>query len=369
MSADRLWELAGPRVFARGVENAVRERCNVVVPTLDGRAPSRLGAGLKAFLEGGQQYVCLAETDTAASLEALRVGWGTGEGTTIPDYCQSVGSLTLILVVNAGVDFATWADFMVRWQNGTRQIPAESRPCVVVIGQCPMSERSRLRADVALRITEWDGVVTLADIESLAMAEMRRDSATGTVRKVLARIVAEVAQGDASLATYLAGRPPAEIAWPQQAVKRWLADLHIQQLPVPDEIWVEGAVHRHPAQITQAAEGQKAIRDWVWRAQASVLMPWADVHRQRHLHCVRKRLILENAFGEAVGSVDELEIGEISHQLIRTGPYDDAQRFFFRLKKLRNRMAHRDPLNMNELTSDIAFIESFSPILGDGFNP
>lgn len=362
MSTDRLWELAGPRVFARGVADALRERCNVLIPTLDARAPSRLGAGLKTFLEGGQQYVYISETNASASLDALRAGWGTGEGMTIPEYCKSLGSIALILVLHPAADFAAWADFMVRWQNVTRQIPTEERPCVVAIGHCPTAHRCRLRTEVALRIFEWDSVVTLADIESLALAEMHRDTARGTVRKVLARIVAEVAQSDASLATYLAKRPPAEIAWPQEAVKRWLSEQYRQELSVPDEIWTEGAVHSHPARITQSAVGQKAIRDWVWRAQASVLMPWSDVHRQRNLHCVSSRLILRNAFGEAVRSVEELELGEIYYQLTCTGPRDDAQRFFIRLRNLRNRIAHRDPLDMNELTTEIAFIEGFSPI-------
>ena len=359
MNDDDLWELAGPRIFARRVEDAMRERSNVLVPTLDGRAPKRLGSGLKSIFDAVQQYHRLSETSTEASLEALRAAWDTGEGSTICDYCKSIGSVTLILVVNSAASFPTWVDFMMRWQDVTRQIGHDAKPCLVVIGQCPASAKSRLRPDVALRIVDWEGVVTLADIESLALARISREVATGTLRRILARIVAEVSHGDVSLATYLAGRPPSEIAWPQESIRRWYQDSIKHQLCVPDEIWFDGSIHPHPASVAQTP---RVIRDWVWRAQSSILMPWADAHRQRHLGELSGRLALVNAFGEPVPTIDELEIGEIYHQLTAAGCRDDAQRFFARLREMRNRMAHRAPFSINELKSTIAFIESFTPI-------
>jgi len=208
-------------------------------------------------------------------------------------------------------------------------------------------------------VMDWDEVVTKADVESLVLSRMPKSTAQGTLRRVLARTISEVAHGDSTLALYLSERSPTEIALPRIAIETWYRDcVEKYSISLPREIWSEGIAQIHPAFVVSESDAQARVRNWVWRAQASVLLPWVDVHRHEHLKAISHLLSEQAGYGEPI-PVSELEVGNIHFQLSGRGGSSRYRELFNRLKSVRNRMAHRDPIGYTELSTVISYVEGF----------
>jgi hypothetical protein len=358
MIGDALWELAGPRLFAAEVERALIERLNVFAHSSDARTLPVLASGLRLTLGVKQHYLQEVQLDSwEGDWKTLRQ-YFEAPGETLEDYCANLGAMSFLLLARTGIAVSRLKELLDRWQHATRMLPKDSRPVLVLVGFCPSIEKAKVKGDVALRPIDWDGFLSLSDIEAFAWPRLKLSGRANhsVLRRMLARVVAEVSQGDADLAVFLCECRCDEIANPEIVVRRWFDRQRAET--VPAEILVEGEWREHSAHALRSGRAKETIGERVWRAQAAELLPWVEVQRARLVGGLSNRLKLVDGQGNPVGNVRELEVGEVWFQLKEQGRHDQALTVFDRLREIRNKAAH------GEVTSFARLVDTLDLLAG-----
>ena len=97
-------------------------------------------------------------------------------------------------------------------------------------------------------------------------------------------------------------------------------------------------------------------REYIWRAQVSVLLPLVESERRRQLDAYRAlwRLPHLRKDGKEIVTLENLEIGDMAAQAGSVGvPKPERQRLGW-LRRVRNALAHNEVVSWQTLTSPIA---------------
>lgn len=356
--SDVLWHLAGPRLQLQRIADAVREGRSVIVLSAQPGFPTRLSDDIaRGLFALDLTTTQIRSTNGQSPLAELMVGMGqtAHRAASLRDAFEGCAGRVFFI---GGCDQAKgreWHDFIVKFQHSSRQLPPDQRACIVLLREVIPGEVAP-NDDVAMSCFQWDSAITRADIEAFAQGFIDRGVVSRTLRRILARTVAEVALSDLNLARDLCGQSRADLAMPHDAICRWGAANGWSREVLPPDLWIEGIRHAHPLARALQPDGRRQIWRLVWQAQAAVLLPWVEDHRLRYLAEVTCCLPESSSDGQLR---DEFSAGTIAYFLRIRRPRHRHLPLFERLASVRNKMAHCEPLPYDRLYADISYVESF----------
>jgi hypothetical protein len=286
--------------------------------------------------------------DVSALAQILEVGSG---GDSLEDLAQRVYSPMVLGVCENGQCAATWFRFLQQIQRVNRDQPLDHRLPIVVIGMMPSLVEDVGATEVGFRQFQWECCISSVDVEAFAMARIPESKASGVLKRVMARIVAEIAHSDVGLAAALCSLNPSDLVMPLEMLSSWHKP--------GDEllVWKDGTKSDHPSIVARRPHGREVIRGWVWEGQCAILLPWVERIRRRHISSLQPLLPERNDYG--VGW-REFEVGDIWWYLAETAPSSDAWTLFCILRDVRNKLAHLSPLNFNDMRNTISLVERLS---------
>ncbi|MDW8260950.1 MAG: hypothetical protein RMJ35_00345 [Phycisphaerales bacterium] len=179
-------------------------------------------------------------------------------------------------------------------------------------------------------------------------------------RKLGAALAAKIALWDPVVADFLLEHEFGELMRPDVPLQEYarLREWHNGSRPNdPMEAWawgmmdiVEGRWRLHPALLLNGTDSAE-LRSRVWSAQVSVLMPMLEEERRSLIERHRRHLRLPyRTLWGLVECAEDLELQHLSKILSAVPQVDPAtQKKARRLGRIRNRLAHLEPLDMNDL--------------------
>lgn len=333
-----LWRLSGPALFLERLLDQVREGKSVVIDSRSD-APADIqerilrevrNAGISAFSVAGAGEplallsAALLGADSHPSLDAL---------------CDGCHGLQCFVVdLTASDSCAQWTGFLGRLQHRARQNSTSQRPVLVLLrrgawhGPIP-------KADVAVSLHSWTGVVTEADFLSYAYSLISPRSQPGLERRALAHVLAGVALWDVELMTRLATASKREMMEPGPKLIAYARERQWSSGACGDTdhgAEIEGRYIEHSAFLALSGRHTELSRR-IWAAQSLVLLPWVEETRLK---------LLDDIAPWLQGSLhpqdlQEMEIGDIWFRLDRSLSSHELKKSVRILRDVRNYMAHR----------------------------
>ena len=362
-----IWTLPGPSAFVDDIECAVREGSSVIL-----RFPLEVPSGLERELRTRLQSVLEWTSVDAPSagldpLELLR-----------QQLCPSA-SVSEVGGVNSFADSAWfqgrlfWMENMERgaWSNWYRVLRAYSDACrnvdlvsrsvfvVVLSGESNVADE--IPQEVALVSHDFRCTVDVLDLFVFGLWKAPKNIMHGEHRALLIHTVAQIAQWDCVLAERLIALPLEEALSPSGALQEyaqergWTADT--------SRCWEKGTVdgpkerpNVHSA-LLEVSGAHRAVGQRIWAAQAAVLLPLVEERRvgvverySRHLG-----LPIRTEDGRRIDDPMDLDVGQLAWHLDRLGKPQVLRRYVRRLRHVRNKLAHMEPLKPADALDGMLF--------------
>lgn len=352
-----LWQLPGPAAFVHALDDAITDGRNVIVASsiieqalLVCMVDQCNGWGLPVehCVASGQlpiddvfDALCLDERIPAKRTIAALIA-------RMPHRCR------VIVSDLRPESLSAWMDFAVEYESACRAVSAFDRTqFVVMVAGAPKSALPRKAP--ALEVLVWDGWVGESDVLGyIAWCWRRRGVAIDSTAKLGARIITRLAMWDFSLVDRLMALPTTTLIEPGA----WFEAIADDNADVFQRCWEGGGVGRFDGEdlvhsLVLAAEGdakgELAMR--LWAAQASELLPLLELRRRKlvdRMKSIPGMPIRMQLDGEVISDLDDVEIGGLTRLA-------DAYRFprpvveeAKRLRWLRNRLAHLQPVTLDE---------------------
>ena len=259
-------------------------------------------------------------------------------------------------------DWAIWSATLVAYAEACRNVDLLNRTVFIVLlsGEA-VTEVSP--EEVALVRRDFRGVVDTLDLLVLALWSAPEDIRRREQRALLAHTVAQVAQWDFSLAEQLLSLPLAEALSPADALRHyaqcrgWTA--------ATAECWetgtIDGPAERptvHSALLSVSGRTRQ-VRQRIWAAQAAGLLPLVEERRVGLINRYRRYLQLPIEIEAGVWVYDplDLDVGQLARHLDRTDKPRMVREQVRRLRLVRNKLAHMEPLDPEQALHRMLFAE------------
>ena len=353
------WQLPGPAGFVERLVQALRDGQNVILQ-LPEHAPDGLPQAVRATAHGGVWSTVRAVDWTRqppAQVLAQRFASDLPVTTlcNARTLCQSevFAQRLLWLEEIPAADWPAWKAFLTEYQHASHTVSLLRRTlfCVVLVGQQALDPPP---TDICLSHHCWRGVVEPLDMLLYASHFLRPLRQMHLLKEIAIHTLARIAGSDPHIAERFAHEPlerlleplptlqqiARERGWPHTSATDWLA-------------WENGSLDNlagHP--LTHAAalavtEGVPELTQRLWSAQVSVLFPWLETQRRQFIRQLWDCLSVpfETSY-ETITDKRDLELAHLEVQLLRrpTGPHTEALQHLRQLKRVRNRLAHAEPL-------------------------
>ncbi len=368
------WELPGPSRFVEKLAGDLNDGVNVVL-SIPQTVPGGLRAALRSrcqnyrtfssidfSLEHAEPMDCLYERYARdAPVDEIRSARGlTGEQTF---------QRRVLWVDGDESCWPQWRDFLMRYQDACRSVTLADRTLVCLALNGSPARASSVPEDVALVHRRLQGVTSDFDmllyvnhLVDNVSPEDPRPTVARLQRDLKVQAVAHLAVWDPDLVGPLLRQPLDEILESQEVLKEYATSRGWAGLDHrdPETLWRHGAAQKlggrwevHSALLALRDES-RILQKRLWAAELKVLLPWIEGERHDLLDAYGDRL-KEPLEEDYMGSINlrDLEIGKISHFLARVAKPGEAQTlsYVYGLAKLRNALAHHEPIRAIHLTS------------------
>lgn len=255
----------------------------------------------------------------------------------------------LIALTTPSGEWEIWRTFLNDFGVAARQLAPYERP-LLLVDSLAADVRPSFVDDVALASALCRGAVEPEDMALYAAALLRDVATPNHERRLRSGVVAELAIWDPETAANLAKLPPELLLNPTAVLREiasersWATDLHEDQ----ERAWAEGALQMiegvprlHSAYCALVGD-EKEIRRRIWSGQVSTLFPLIERLRIRIVE------LLDGRLGDS-NELLELEIAELYRRLDalpRNRRDPELFRATQRLKEMRDRLAHREPVDL-----------------------
>ena len=364
-----IWNLPGPSVFVDDIEAAVREGSSVIA-----RFPSEIPEGLERELKERLQSIFeWTRVDApSAGLEPLALlRQQACPGIRMSDV-RSVAELAVTssfqgrLVWVEKIDREGWSDWSTilnAYSDACRNIDLLSRTVFIVLlsGDAVAGE---VPEEVALVRCDFRGVVDSLDLFVFSLWKAPASIKRREHRALLAHTVAQVAQWDSVFAEQLLGLPLNEALDPEGALQQYALDRGwTAETPRCWEMGtVDGPADRptvHSA-LLEVCGASRLVRQRVWAAQAAVLLPLVE---ERRIGLVARygrylNLPIETGAGRRIDDPLDLDVGQLAWYLDRPGKPQVLRKQVRRLRHVRNKLAHMEPLVPEQALDRMLFVDS-----------
>lgn len=355
------WSLPGPASFLADVEESVREGENVVIG-----APSLTSDALAEAIEHrvAEPWSITGPLEASSQppldqlWEALEIEplAGSPSRRSVSTLLSKIDQKQVILVTKVGArTWPQWRSFLDEYANASRDLSTFDRSQIVLVTSGVPKSALPGRAP-ALRKYVWDGIVGESDALSYVISAWREaDRPIDATAKLRARIITRLALWDFDLIDRMLDMPDDELFDPVTAISN-VCDLidHDSKL---DANWEDGTEAEfdgirleHSGRLAHRGDPRGELRMRLWAAQASEILPALEICRRElteHMERFRQRLIPSHKEPE-IGDLIDLEIGNLARIADNFGFPREIIRASEKFAKLRNRLAHLRPLDVNE---------------------
>lgn len=350
-----IWSLPGPSSFVDNIEDSVRDGASVIA-RFPSEAPSGLERELKERLHSVFQWnsIDASQTDSGPLtlvLQAICPGAIAFEASSITKLALTdsfQGRLVWIEKIDSGM-WPEWSRFLRAYSDACRNVDILNRTVFVVL-LSGKSVTCEVPEEVALVRCDFRGAVDTLDLFIFALRQVPANVKCREHRALMAHTVAQVAQWDSLLAEQLLALPLAEALSPEATLVQYALDRG-WTVETP-ECWEEGTVNGpterptvHSA-LLEVCGKSRLVRQRIWAAQAAVLLPLVEERRVglvgrygRHLE-----LPIRTEDGRWVYDPLDLEVGFLAWFLDRPGSPWRLRKQVRRLRDVRNKLAHMEPL-------------------------
>ncbi len=261
-----------------------------------------------------------------------------------------------------------WASFLEEFRRATRDRgPGGGVVCLLLEGKG--TEVRGPKPEVGLEVLNWEGVSTILDMRCYAAGLVRRPHGTSALEHELrVETIAQLALGDPLLAERLSRcsldtlKSPCrvlieygeEAGWGVAAVATWVRGMEqrVDDRQVTHSSWL--AMQRREHELSRR----------IWRAQATVILPWLEECRAELLEAVRPALPMPWEYERRDGLrrwIEEAEQMELKDLLdflsTQTTPrLNEARKAVRQLVDWRNRLSH--------FSNEGAFASGWVPLSG-----
>ena len=364
-----IWSLPGPSSFVDNIANAVRDGANVIV-----RFPLETPGGLEHELRERLHSLFIWNHIDASDFNLNPLTFLLQQ--ICPDVdAYEVGSIAeltvntsfqgrLIWVENIDNEmWREWSTFLRTYSDACRNVDLMSRTIFIVLLSKEAITRS-ITEEVALLSHDFRGVVDMWDIFILALREVSASTKHREHRALLAHTVAQVAQWDTFLAGQLLALPLEEALSPENILRQYAIDRGwtSETLSCWENGTQDGTAEKpivHSALLEVCGEA-RTVRQRVWAAQAAVLLPLVEEQRvslisqnSRYLN-----LPIKTEDGRQIDDPLDLDVGQLAWHLDRRDKPKVLRKKVRRLRVVRNKLAHMEPLKPNEVLSVMLFANS-----------
>ena len=363
-----IWSLPGPSAFVDDIEDAVRDGASVIA-----RFPSEVPSGLERELKGR-----LHSLFEWTSIDAYQAGSGpltfmlqqicpgvsAFEASSITELAVTdsfQGRLVWIEKIDSGM-WPDWSRFLRVYSDACRNVDILNRTVFIVLlsGEAVTGD---VPEEVALVHCDFRGTVDTLDLFIFAIRQVPASVRCREHRALLAHTVAQVAQWDSLLAEQLLALPLAEALSPEGALRQYALDRG-WTVETP-ECWEKGTVDGpterptvHSA-LLEVCGKSRLVRQRIWAAQAAVLLPLVE---ERRIGLVSRygrylELPIKTEDGRWVDDPLDLEVGHLASYLDRPGSPWRLRKQVRRLRDVRNKLAHMEPLEPAQALHRMLFID------------
>lgn len=240
-----------------------------------------------------------------------------------------------------------WSDFLLAYADTCAKIPEFERTlfCVALHGAQALHAPS---ATDYLRHHIFYNVMRELDTHFFISERLLETAYSILEERIIRAIIVNLALWDLDLAQRLIALPMATLLRPQEALtafaveRDWEPEMHQPAWHLGSKMQIAGVVRVHSAVLTGKA-GQQEIMRRIWRAQASVLLPFIEEQRQSIIDALHQHLTVpfETEYGQVINNLYDLEIGHIYAQIRNNYrlPQDLREKVDL-LRDMRNSLSH-----------------------------
>jgi hypothetical protein len=248
-----------------------------------------------------------------------------------------------------------WKKFLHDYAEVNRNLLPDERTRFIVLLNGELAE-CRPEVSVASAVRDWRGTVGQLDMLLYCSSLLRNTPLTVLQKRLNAQLIANLSLWDQNLADYLCDRPLTDLFEPAGLLLEFAEQLEWDS--GTGESWQAGTVNEfenrsriHSAYLAVLGHEQE-IQRRVWQAQLSVLFPAIEELRLALIEHLGPVLTVPFTMeqGYVIHDRLDLEIGHIYYQM-RSLPQADSELYngVYQLRKLRNILAHMDPIPKSEI--------------------
>lgn len=348
-----VWALPGPSAFLDRIRDSVTEGRSVVLG-LPAHTPSGIESAVRKVIPDAWLWTHIKADPARIPAEQLAAACAIDLRCLPSDAPRELlkfdgflGRVIWVEGVEGGL-VSQWCDFLGSYEASCRNVGAASRsPIIVSLTQddaCKVPSN-----EIALSGFRWIDVLGYVDALLYASINLSKTSHSPTRQYLMASVVARVSLWDIEVADRLLKSRPEDMLAPYAVLdeigrdRGWISDTEI--------LWEKGTlgsvdgVSRPHSAICMLSGNQAEVDRRVWVGQASVLLPLIEERRLELLAHVRPFLSLpvQTEFG-VISDPRDLEIGQLAHQVRRSGAEAKLKAKVERLRLARNKLAHMEPL-------------------------
>ncbi len=362
------WNLPGPSSFVDDIEGTVRDGASVIA-----RFPSEIPSGLERELrerlhslfewtsvdasQAGSDPLAFLRQQICPGVSAFEVG-GIAE-LAVTDSFQ--GRLVWIEKIDDRA-WLKWSVTLKAYSDACRNVDLLNRTVFIVLlsGEAVTGE---VPEEVALVRCDFRGIVDTLDLFVFALRQVPVGIKRREHHALLAHTVAQVAQWDILIAEQLLELPLAEALSPEGALRQYARERGwTAETP---ECWEKGTVDGPEERSTvhsallEVSGASRLVRQRIWAAQAAVLLPLVEERRVGLVDRCRRYLDLpiETENGQRVDDPLDLEVGRLAWYLDRPGMPQVLRKQVRRLRRIRNRLAHMEPLEAEQALNRVLIVD------------
>lgn len=351
-----IWSLPRPASFIDEIEYSIRDGSNVIA-----RFPTFVPSGLEQVLQDRldslfEWTVVDASTSRSGPVAFLREQicpevreYRASTMTELANTAEFQGRLVWVKGI-AGMQWPDWAAALSAYADACRNVDLVSRTIFVVVLLGDAIDREAPE-QVALVQRDFRDVVDALELFTIALCRLSDASPDRDQCALLAHVVSQVARWDCALAEELISLSPEEILYPEAALVRYAKRRGWTNETTRS--WESGTVDGptdrptvHSALLWISGE-TRLVRQRVWAAQAAVLLPLVEERRNALVPRCRRylKLPVETEGGQKVYDPFELGMGQLAWHLERTTAPRAVKKQVRRLRDVRNKLAHMEPLD------------------------
>lgn len=348
------WSLPGPAAFFEGVADALRVGDNVVIGA-PVTAVNSIASILEDCLPDGLHPTLTLTPSGQLPIDhiyaELEIDDDRPSGRTAASLMAALGGQRMMVLVK-GVrtpSWPAWAHFLDNYASACRSVGVFDRTQFLVLASGVSRNRLPTRAP-ALRSLIWDGHVGEADVFSYVIQSLRlRGERIDARAKLVARIVMRLALWDFDLADHLLKLDWHELFDPVRAMHA--ADDAGAPWRPNGTTWEDGGLadfdgtrSEHALVLLHNGKVEAELSTRLWAAQAAELLPALELKRRQ----LARRMKDTRRLPANLRDLDDLELGELLTLAKQHGLPADVVRLADKYRRLRNRLAHLEPLTPDE---------------------